>query len=834
MLIREQALEPPAQPAGDEPEQLLVVDDAAAIRETLCAVLTAYGYRVTAVPDATSALQCAASQPFHLALLDINLPDRSGVDLIEPLHRLQPHLAVIMLTGEATTMTAIKAMNNGATGYLTKPWNEEKTVAAIREALYKQRLASENARLVRELQKELEERRRAEQAAQTQRAVAEALAETAAVVNSSLDINEIIDQILLHVGRVVPHEMAAFLLINDGVARVIRSHSLAPQHPGDSFLGLRFPLAESPTLRRMVETLQPVVVADTGRATPLASQPAMSWVRAYAGAPIAAGSQVIGFLTLSSATPNFFTPEHGRHLGAFAHQAGIAIRNATLYARTSHLLKTTKAQAQQMHRIFDTVSDGLVLLDQRRRVLMSNPLGRDYLRHLCGDSQGPGPIERLGSEPLADLLAAVPATGATHDFIAGEPEPRIFQTRIYTLPGESDDAGWLLVLHDATEEQAQKSYLQRQDQLATVGRMAAGIAHDFNNIMAVITLYAQVLGSAELSDKNRERLRVILEQAKSASALIRQILDFSRQSVLERRPLHLTTFLKELMKLAQRTLPETIQLDFAYGDDDHAIYADPTRIQQALLNLLVNAADAMPGGGSLSVTLERLDRGFIPTLPDMPRQEWIHIAVSDTGTGIPAGVLPHIFEPFFTTKPPGEGTGLGLAQVYGIVTQHDGFIDVSNRPGAGITFHLYFPPLQIPKTGILEVAARTGPLAAGELVMVVEDNEYIRSALCETLEALNYRVLAAADGVEALQLAATHGGEIAAVLSDMVMPHMGGRQLYDELARRLPGVGIVLFSGYPLDDESKALIEGGRVTWLEKPFTRGAVANAIRAVSFKQ
>ncbi len=818
-----------APPEANGSDRLLVVDDAAVIRDTLVAVLSSCGYQVTAVPDAASALRCAAAQPFSLALLDVNLPDRSGVDLIEPLHRLQPHLAVIMLTAEASAMTAIKALNLGAAAYLTKPWDEATTIATIREALQRQRLAAENARLVRELQRELEERRRAEQAAQTQRAVAEALVETAAVVNSSLDLNQIMDEILVRVGRVVPHDSANLMLVEDGYARLIRSHSTRPVQPDQAALGLRFSLTETPTLRRMVETRQPVVIADTHDDPNWLALPVLGWIRSYVGAPVAADGRVICFLSLDSAAPNFFSAEHARHLSAFAHQASIAIRNAMLYARTKRLLQTTEAQAQQMRRLFDTVSDGLILLDGQRRLLMSNPLGEQYLHDLGGDSRGV--IDQLGARPLEEILDTTGGGGAPYELAVSGPERRVFQARGYALPVEPGGDGWLLLLHDATAEHDRQQYLQHQNQLATVGRLAAGIAHDFNNIMAVITLYAQGLSRAELSPSDRERLHVILEQATSASALIRQILDFSRQSVLERGPLRLNTFLKELLKLARRTLPESIRLELNAGEDNYDIFADPTRIQQALLNLLVNAGDAMPNGGSLSISLERLDEAFAPTLPDMPRQDWVHIAVSDSGPGIPASVLPHIFEPFFTTKAPGQGTGLGLAQVYGIVKQHEGFIDVATRRGAGATFHLYFPPLQLRRGGIPQPMMRTGPLADGRLVMVVEDNVYMRAALCETLEALNYRVLVAANGVEALQLVTAHGDEITAVLSDMVMPQMGGRQLYEELTRRLPGVGIVLFSGYPPDDESKALVASGRVSWLEKPFTRSAVANAVRAVS---
>lgn len=810
------------------PEQLLVVDDSAVVRETLSTVLKSNGYQVTVAANAAAALRLAAARPFHLAFLDINLPDGNGIDLIKPLHERQPHLAVIVLTGEASAETAIQALNVGATAYLKKPWDEEKALAAVREALEKQRLTLENERLVGALQAELAQRRRAERRAKRQRAVAEALAETAALINSSLEINQVLDEILTRVGQVVPHDSANFMVISGGVARVIRSHSRPGWPPDNGVLGLRFQVNKTPTLSQMAETLEPVIIPDTSQSADWTAQSVSKWIRSYAGVPLIGDGEVVGFLSLNSATPGFFTRKHVRRLRTFAHYTGVAIRNASLYAKTKNLLKMTEGQARQMHQLFQTVSDGLVLLDQSRQVAMQNHLGQEYLRLLCGNARGP--IDHLGSRTLDTLLPDSTGDVHRHTIETGAPEHRIFELRVHFLSAQPDD-GWLLALHDATEEREHQKHLERQNQLATVGRLAAGIAHDFNNIMGVITLYAQILLGEDLSEKNRERTGVILEQALSASALIRQILDFSRQSVLERGPLHLISFLKEFLKLSQRTLPESIRMEFRYGDDDYDIYADATRIQQAMLNLIVNARDAMPRGGSLIIALERLGKDYAPSLPDMPQQEWLHLSVSDTGSGIAPDVLPHIFEPFFTTKPLGEGTGLGLAQVYGIVKQHEGFIDVTSRPGQGTIFHLFFPPLIVPKTGILTLPPQTGPLAVGELVMVVEDNAHIRAAVCETLEALNYRVIVAADGMDALQKFKTAQEEIRVVLSDMVMPHMSGKQLYEELHCLAPGLGMIFFSGYPLDEESRALCESGNITWLEKPFTRSAVANAIRAVS---
>jgi PAS domain-containing protein len=288
---------------------------------------------------------------------------------------------------------------------------------------------------------------------------------------------------------------------------VIRSHSTAPQLPDDDLLGLRFVVAETAMLRRMAETRLPVTIPDIRKSDMWVDKPVLRWVRAYVGVPIVVGGDVMGFLNLNSATPGFFTTEHARRLRAFAHQAGVAIRNASLFARTKNLLKTTEQQARRMRDLFDTVSDGLVLLDQARRVVRANPLGLQYLDSLCGDSDGE--LDHLGPEPLDRLLADAPgAPPPVHEIEVTEPRRRMFELRVHRLaPGHGDD-GWLLVLHDATEEHERQMYLQGQSQLATVGRLAAGIAHDFNNIMAVITLYSQIMMGEDLSVKNRERLRV--------------------------------------------------------------------------------------------------------------------------------------------------------------------------------------------------------------------------------------------------------------------------------------------------------------------------------------
>jgi two-component system, cell cycle sensor histidine kinase and response regulator CckA len=296
----------------------------------------------------------------------------------------------------------------------------------------------------------------------------------------------------------------------------------------------------------------------------------------------------------------------------------------------------------------------------------------------------------------------------------------------------AQQAGWVLILRDITEERQHQEYQQAQERLATVGQLAAGVAHDFNNIMAVISLYAElILKSGDPGPQNRERLLTISQQAERAASLTGQILDFSRRSVMERASFEIVPFLKESVNLVQRTLPENILIGFVCDDDQYLVNADPTRLQQVLMNLSLNARDAMPAGGELRLELTglNLEPNQRPPLADMQPSKWLVLTITDTGAGIAPDHLLHIFEPFFSTKPPGRGTGLGLAQAYGIIRQHGGHIAVSSQVGRGATFQIYLPGLA------LNDHSGRGPDDAedlslhgrGETILLVEDDNDARA-----------------------------------------------------------------------------------------------------------
>jgi signal transduction histidine kinase len=376
--------------------------------------------------------------------------------------------------------------------------------------------------------------------------------------------------------------------------------------------------------------------------------------------------------------------------------------------------------------------------------------------------------------------------------------------------------------------------VQHQEQLAAIGQLAGGIAHDFNNILATILLYAQtLLSNRHLPPDLTPGLEAIISEARQANQLVRQILDFSHLSKIETSYMDLVPCIREIAEILQRTLPENIHLLLQIGPEEHIVNADPNRIQQALMNLALNARDAMPQGGELRIGLARFELRPGDKLPvaDMSAGEWVCLSVSDTGTGIPPEVKAHLFEPFFTTKPKGERKGLGLAQVYGIVKQHDGHIEVETLAGQGTTFRVYVPASEAAKVkGTPQERKKTldTPEGKGETILLVENENNMRELTREILVLLGYRVLTAANGQEALEVYRSAGG-VDLVMTDMAMPEMGGKDLVRELRKLNPALKAVATTGLAVEDMRDLQTEG-ILAVIEKPFDKHTLAQVIRRV----
>ena len=386
-------------------------------------------------------------------------------------------------------------------------------------------------------------------------------------------------------------------------------------------------------------------------------------------------------------------------------------------------------------------------------------------------------------------------------------------------------------VRDVTEQRRLEGQLLQAQKMEAVGRLAGGVAHDFNNLLTVILSYSDLL-LEDLPPEIPDRADVaeIRKAAVAASSLTRQLLAFSRQQVLEPRVLDVNTVVASTEKLLTRLLGEDVSLTTTLAAALGAVKVDPGQLEQIIMNLAVNARDAMPRGGRLSIETANveMDESYVHGHPLARPGHYVMLAVSDTGTGMDAATQARIFEPFFTTKEAGKGTGLGLATVYGIVRQSSGFIWVYSEPGHGTSFKIYLPRVDEP----VSPAGAPAPQVVGgsETVLVVEDVAAVRAVTRQMLERQGYCVLEAANGATALSLARQHQSAIHLLVTDVVMPEVSGRELADQLVQLRPDMKVLFMSGYTDDAVVRHGILQEGIAYLQKPFTPDTLARKVRAV----
>ena len=385
-----------------------------------------------------------------------------------------------------------------------------------------------------------------------------------------------------------------------------------------------------------------------------------------------------------------------------------------------------------------------------------------------------------------------------------------------------------------TQEALRKSEeeLRHSQKMEAVGRLAGGVAHDFNNLLTAIIGYAELIAtrtsSNSLAKQNADLIRKAGEQA---AALTRQLLAFSRKQILQPKVIDLNTLVVDMEKLLRRVIGERFDLQSRPNARNGRVKADPSQLEQVVLNLGVNARDAMPRGGKLVIQTENvsLEHEAARQLSVTPG-DYVMLSVTDTGAGMDEATMSHIFEPFFTTKGPGKGTGLGLATVYGIVRQTGGGISVESEVGQGSVFRIYLPretaPIDVSRTVLAPIEKSQN----FETVMVVEDEDIVRELVCEVLEDQGYNVLCARDGIEALHMAESFDEEIHLLVTDVIMPHMNGHELAEKLCALRPDMKVLYVSGYSDNDIGDHGVLEPRYELLQKPFTPQTLARKIRDV----
>jgi PAS domain S-box-containing protein len=418
-------------------------------------------------------------------------------------------------------------------------------------------------------------------------------------------------------------------------------------------------------------------------------------------------------------------------------------------------------------------------------------------------------------------------------------QKRIFESHVRPLRGpDGEIIGVIGVALDITDRKQLADQLRQSQKLQAVGELAGGVAHDFNNLLMVVKGHAEMLldrlpgASADRQSPARQNVEQIQQAAERAAGLTRQLLAFSRMQVLQPRVLDLNEVVAGMIQMVSRVIGANIELAFLPGANLGRVKADPSQIEQVALNLVVNARDAMPDGGRLTIETSnvQLDRDYATEHAVVDPGPYVMLTVSDSGIGMDAATQARIFEPFFTTKSQGRGTGLGLATVYGVVKQSGGYVWVYSEVGHGTTFKVYLPMVQAPMEKKAPEKITSGHEPGTETILFVEDEQSVRELVCEYLSARGYQVLDAADGMQALEIAAAHKGKIHLLITDVVMPRLSGRELAARLAPTRLDLRVLYISGYTDDSVFRhGVLEGG-MAFLQKPFNLKVLATKIREI----
>lgn len=403
--------------------------------------------------------------------------------------------------------------------------------------------------------------------------------------------------------------------------------------------------------------------------------------------------------------------------------------------------------------------------------------------------------------------------------------------------GKFDNGGKLVeltgYLFDDTKRQLLEQQLIQAQKLESLGTLASGIAHDFNNILGIIIGHATLIQRLQLEpDKIADSIKSITTAAQRGAALVRQLLTFARKSDVILQRISLNDLIKEVVSLTGETFPKTVTVSMKLADKLPAILADSTQIEQVFLNLCVNARDAMPNGGTLSLSTRTINGEKVyARFPEAKASQYVLIEFSDTGTGMDEATRNRIFEPFFTTKEAGKGTGLGLAVAFGIIHIHQGFIDVTSQPGQGTTFSIYFPvnleelePFEIKKEMLDDTEGGT------ETILLVEDEEMLRSLAKMVLKGKGYNVVTASDGEEAVRMFMLRQNDIALVLSDMGLPKLNGYDVLRQVKCIKPDVKFIIASGYIEPVEKSEILKSGARDFIQKPYAPNEMLRKIREV----
>jgi PAS domain S-box-containing protein len=811
---------------------ILIVDDDEGMRQTLELILKKEDYQLATAGTGETGLALAREQFFNIALLDIRLPDVTGTDLLPQLKKLHPDMEILLITGYATLESAMQAVAEGAYHYFIKPLNMDEVSAKIKEALDKQHLVMENKRLYQATLKELTERERAEEALRRRNRELTLLNQVIAASAASLDPESILETACRELALAFEVSLAVACLPNEKrTAMVAVAEYLAESQP--SLLNTTIPIADNPMVQHLLTTKVPISVDNVQDDSRLAQN--LDLLRQYNATsvlivPLTIEEEIIGTLNLSAPESRSFSTEEIDLVWRVAEQVSGALARTRL-----------DKERRQLSTAIEQTAESVIITDTKGTIVYANPTFERVTGYSRAEAIGQNPRLLSSGKQDADfyekLWGTITAGKVWHGRFVNKKKDGTLYTEEATISPVRNENGDIVnyvgLQRDVTRELELEEQYRSSQRMEAVGQLTGGIAHDFNNLLTAINGFAELM-QFRLSpeDPLQDLVDNILQSGQRAADLVSQLLAFSRKQIIEPKVLNLNTSVSEMSTMLQRIIGEDIELEVVLTPELWPVKADPARIEQVIVNLAVNARDAMPDGGRLLIEIGNivLDDEYVANHMGTQPGKYILLAISDTGIGMTEEEKARIFEPFFTTKEVGKGTGLGLATVFGIVKQNGGNIWVYSEKGHGSTFKIYLPCADEPATtnspAKVEVELPTGD----ETILLVEDDTGVRDLARQILQRQGYTLLEAKDGEEALELFARYSGPIHLLLTDVIMPGMNGKTLADQLLQSHSDLKTLFMSGYT----DNAIVHHGvlnpDVTFLQKPFTSLILTHQVRTV----
>jgi PAS domain S-box-containing protein len=816
---------------------VLIVDDDAAHCDNLIDILLAEGYAPYAAGSGAAALRLAGARPPGIAILDLKLPDGPGTDLLARLKAAHPECICIIATAFGNLDAAVAALQEGAFHFLQKPLRPQELLGLLQRAAELLRLRDEK----RQAERELHARNRE---LEIINARLRRMVESSRGLSACTSSGEIGPRLL--------EEFAINMAADGGSMYLCGAEGLQLVHALDAGHVPRcMPRAPQGSVFDLaLRTAEPVFIPDITRARDIVPSGHHYRDASLLVFPLLdEQGAVMALIALHNKSHPPFT-QQDLELGKIF----VSVSSEAL--RATRAIEALKKSEYHYRLLAENAADVIWTADSAMVIR--------YVSHAVTSLLGYAPEELIG-RPLSDILpggslnrirqsygsmsvAPVPDAG-------GRPAPQVFELEHLRKDGTVIVAelkvsllvdapagfwGILGVSRDSSERrraEAEREHLRAQllqaQKMEGIGILAGGVAHDFNNLLTAIEGYVE-LTMMRLEDNQElyKNLETAKQAAMKAADLTRQLLLFSRKQPMEKKRLNLNWIIQNMLKMLRRLVPENISFDIECAQDLQAVQADAATIEQVILNLVINAGDAMPGGGQVTFRTRnrRLGEADRRLHPEARPGDWVCLSVSDTGVGMDEETLQHMFEPFFSTKARGSGTGLGLAVVYGIVSQHGGWISCDSTVGQGTTFCIWLPAAG---AELHESVAAASPLdtltGRGETILVVEDQQEVLTLCATALRRNGYAVEEARNAGEALRVFEAGRDRIRLVLSDVVLPDQTGIYVVETIRAAAPGMPIVLSSGYTDEKSQWPVIKEKQYPFLQKPYSLAELLSTVKS-----